>query len=220
LPNTSHINQSLLAAYYTSKNEAIPKDLLEKLNALLLKQENFIIKIKSLDTIIDDYKINEDVGELIFDIMLYHFFSEDSQRLGESFFDTKEWEVIEEAIMDRGTELMNLLLYLQECSDSDIKPSIDDYLDEYLVAEDDFDNEEFEVYEAIIKNRELINEGDLQAMLEISRANEHSALNDQLLPLLLFFEPKNNLDNKNKLILTDGKNPAFQTAFLAVLSSF
>ena len=220
MPNTSQIINALLDAYFKSKKEQTPPDLLKQLNTLFLQDDNFISKIKSLETIIKDFKIADDVGELIFDVMLYHFFSEDTVRLGETYFETKEWQQIEEAIIDRGTELMNLLLYLQECADSDIKATIDDYLDEYLIAEDDFDNEEYEVYEAIIKNRELINEGDLQAMLEISNANADGALNDQLLPLLLFFETNNSIDKKNNLILSEGSNPGFQMAFLAVLSSF
>jgi hypothetical protein len=173
-----------------------------------------------LDTLSGDFKLPDDIGELLFDLLLYNFFSEDSQRLGESFFESKEWEQIEDVIIDRGTELMNILLYLQECKDSEIKFSIDDYLDEYLISEDDFDSEEYEVYEAVIKNRDSIVLGDLQTMLEISKANTSSPLGDQLLPVLLFFESKNSIQKKQDLILKEGSNPAFQSAFLAVLSSF
>ena len=111
-------------------------------------------------------------------------------------------------------------LYLQECKDSDIKFSIDDYLDEYLIGEDDFDNEEHEVYEAVIKNRDEIVLGDLETMVEINKQNMDSPLIDQLLPILLFFEAKNSLEKKQELILKEGNNAAFQSAFLAVLSSF
>jgi hypothetical protein len=57
-------------------------------------------------------------------------------------------------------------------------------------------------------------------MLEISKANTSSPLGDQLLPVLLFFESKNSIQKKQDLILKEGSNPAFQSAFLAVLSSF
>lgn len=214
------MTEALLNAYYKIKKEETPKLLIEKLGEVFSSKENFIKKIKALDSNIGEFKIPDDIGELIFDILLYNFFSEDSQRLGESFFESKEWEQIEEAIIDRGTELMNILLYLQECKDSDIKFSIDDYLDEYLISEDDFDTEEHEVYEAVIKNRDEIVLGDLETMAEISKANTNSQLGDQLLPVLLFFETKNSLDKKQDLILKEGTNPAFQSAFLAVLSSF
>lgn len=214
------MTEALLNAYYKIKKEETPKLLIEKLGEVFSSKDNFIKKIKALDSTISEFKIPDDIGELIFDILLYNFFSEDSQRLGESFFESKEWEQIEDVIIDRGTELMNILLYLQECKDSDIKFSIDDYLDEYLISEDDFDTEEHEVYEAVIKNRDEIVLGDLETMAEISKANTNSQLGDQLLPVLLFFETKNSLDKKQDLILKEGTNPAFQSAFLAVLSSF
>ena len=57
-------------------------------------------------------------------------------------------------------------------------------------------------------------------MVEINKQNMDSPLNDQLLPILLFFEAKNSLEKKQELILKEGNNAAFQSAFLAVLSSF
>ncbi len=211
---------ALLNAFYKTKKEETPQLLIEKLSNIFPSKDSFIKKIKALDSAIDESKIPDEVGELIFDLLLYNFFSEDSKRLGESFFESKEWDQIEDAIIDRGTELMNLLLYLQECKDSGIQFSINDYLDEYLIAEDDFDNDEHEVYEAIIKNRDAIVEGNLQTMLQISRNNSNSQLEDQLLPILLFFESKSSVDKKQELILAEGSNPAFQSSFLAVLSSF
>ncbi len=211
---------ALLDAYFKANKTETPLLLNEKLSEIFSSKDNFIKKIKSLDSTSSEFKLPNDIGELIFDLLLFNFFSEDSQRLGESFFEGKEWEQIEDVIIDRGTELMNILLYLQECKDSDIKFSIDDYLDEYLIGEDDFDNEEHEVYEAVIKNRDEIVLGDLETMVEINKQNMDSPLNDQLLPILLFFEAKNSLEKKQELILKEGNNAAFQSAFLAVLSSF
>ena len=131
---------ALLDAYFKANKTETPLLLNEKLSEIFSSKDNFIKKIKSLDSTSSEFKLPNDIGELIFDLLLFNFFSEDSQRLGESFFEGKEWEQIEDVIIDRGTELMNILLYLQECKDSDIKFSIDDYLDEYLIGEDDFDN--------------------------------------------------------------------------------
>jgi len=219
LPATQ-MNTALLKAYYSSKKEEFSADLLSKLEENLTSKNKFIQKIKGLDTLLKAHGIPEDIGEMLFDILLYHFFSEDSQRLGEQFFESEEWEIIEDAIIDRGTELMNLLLYLQECKDSGIKYSLEDYLDEYLIAEDDFDQEEHEVYEAIIKNRDQITDGDIETLVSISNSNTESALGDQLLPLLLFFDPNTTNDKKIIAISTNGSNPVFQNSFLAVLNIF
>lgn len=211
------ITNALLNAYYSNINQEAPTNFKEKLGALYLSDESFLKKIKQLDSLLEEYKIQEDVGELVFDVLLYNFFSEDSQRLGETFFESKEWEQIEGSIMDRGTEMMNLMLYLSECNDSNIESSLDDYLDEYLTGEEDFDTEEFEVYEAIIKNRESIVEGDLKTIVEIAKKNSNSMLFDQLLPIMVFFETQSEIDEKFETIRLSGTNPSFQNAFLAVL---
>jgi len=214
------MSEALLNAFYKSTNNEAPAGLNEQVETVMTSDDTFIQKVKGLDSITESFKIPNDVGELLFDVLLYNFFSEDSQRLGETFFEGEEWEQIEAAIIDRGSELMNILLYLQECQDSEINYSLDDYLDEYLVAEDDFDSEEHEVYEAILKNRDAIEEGDLQTMVEISQNNSDSALDDQLLPLLLFFKTEDSLDKKYEIIKSSGTNPGFQGAFLAALSHF
>lgn len=211
------ISNALLNAYYSSINQETPVNIKEKLGALYVSDEPFLKKIKQLDQLIEEFKLKEDAGELVFDVLLYNFFSEDSQRLGESFFDSKEWEQIEGSIMDRGTEMMNLMLYLSECNDSNIESSLDDYLDEYLTGEEDFDTEEFEVYEAIIKNREAIVEGDLKTIVEIAGKNSNSMLFDQLLPIMVFFETQSEVDEKFETIRLYGSNPSFQNPFLAVL---
>ncbi len=211
------ISNALLNAYYSSINQETPVNIKEKLGALYVSDEPFLKKIKQLDQLIEEFKLKEDAGELVFDVLLYNFFSEDSQRLGESFFDSKEWEQIEGSIMDRGTEMMNLMLYLSECNDSNIESSLDDYLDEYLTGEEDFDTEEFEVYEAIIKNREAIVEGDLKTVVEIANKNSNSLLFDQLLPIMVFFETQSEVDEKFETIRLYGSNPSFQNPFLAVL---
>jgi len=62
--------------------------------------------------------------------------------LEEDYLDSPEWEDIEEETLDRGTELLNLLLYLNECEEEDIVPELDDYLKEFLlVYEDEFQDE-------------------------------------------------------------------------------
>ena len=44
--------------------------------------------------------------------LLINFLNEDIRKLEEDYLDSPEWEKIEESTIDRGTELLNLLLYL------------------------------------------------------------------------------------------------------------
>ncbi len=216
----TEISIELLKAYYQSKNEEIPAQHSLILSEIFESSLPFLEKIKALDGAVVKLQIPDDIGELLFDLLLFHFFSEDSQRLDEHFFESKDWQKIEDTIIDRGTELMNILLYLQEGRDAGISVSLDDYIDEYLIGEDDFDADEHEVYEAIIKNRDEIVTGDLQTMVEIANCNLDSPLENQLLPILFFFETKAKLNVKQDLILKSGSDPSFQSAFLAALSSF
>ena len=85
---------ALLDAYFKANKTETPLLLNEKLSEIFSSKDNFIKKIKSLDSTSSEFKLPNDIGELIFDLLLFNFFSEDSQRLGESFFEGKEWEQI------------------------------------------------------------------------------------------------------------------------------
>ncbi len=58
----------------------------------------------------------EPLREVFFDLLLINFFSADVKKLEDDYLESAEWEQIEEKTLDRGTELLNLLLYLNECA--------------------------------------------------------------------------------------------------------
>src|SRR6185437_4620874 len=84
------------------------------------------------------------------------FFSADVKKLEEDYLDSPEWEAIEEQTLDRGTELLNLLLYLNECEDEDIEPELEDYLKEFLLVDEDEFQDEHRIYEPVIVNQILM----------------------------------------------------------------
>lgn len=165
------------------------------------------------------YNLSDDVTELIFDLLLFDFFS-DSNKHDENYFESKEWIKTEEKIIDRGTELFNILLYLRECADNDFEISLDDYIDEYLMCEDDLENLEAQYYEDILKNREILQNADISSSAEIAKQNTLGPLENQLLPILMFFSPENNNDKKIEIIETAGENPVFQKSFLSILNTY
>src|ERR1700739_237820 len=89
-------------------------------------EENFLTKVDLLDEIFDDYPKLEELREVFFDLLMINFFSADVKKLEEDYLDSPEWEDIEEETLDRGTELLNLLLYLNECQEEGIVPELDD----------------------------------------------------------------------------------------------
>ncbi|HEY4195792.1 MAG TPA: hypothetical protein VGM63_09675, partial [Mucilaginibacter sp.] len=80
---------------------------------------DFLSKVDLLDAVFDDNPKVESLREVFFDLLLINFFSADVKKLEEDYLETEEWEAIEEQTLDRGTELLNLLLYLNECEDED-----------------------------------------------------------------------------------------------------
>ena len=72
--------------------------------------EDFLTKVDLLDAVFDDNPKVESLREVFFDLLLINFFSADVKKLEEDYLETEEWEGIEEQTLDRGTELLNLLL--------------------------------------------------------------------------------------------------------------
>ena len=109
-------------------NELIPA----LINAFEL-DASFMEKVSLLDAAFDDHQKFEELREVSFDLLMVNFFAEDVQKLEEDYLDSPEWEAIEEETIDRGTELLNIFLYLRECADDEVEPSLDDYLKEFLL---------------------------------------------------------------------------------------
>ncbi|NUM31778.1 MAG: hypothetical protein HUU47_05585 [Bacteroidetes bacterium] len=194
-------------------------DLVHKITELTNSNKSLIEKINETDKLSASYNINDDIAELIYDIVLFDFF-DNLENKNPNIFETTEWQKTEEKLLDRGTELFNILLYLRECSDNDFEISIDDYIDEFLMCEDDFDNQDALFYEDILKNREQLQNSDLNTWVEIATLNFNGQLESQLLPILMFFLPSINTDQKIEIISQKGKNVEFQKAFLSILNKF
>src|SRR6201996_9869048 len=166
-------------------------------------QEDFLTKVDLLDEVFDDYPRLEELREVFFDLLMINFFSQDIKKLEEDYLDSPEWEDIEEQTLDRGTELLNLLLYLNECEDEDIEPELDDYLKEFLLVDDDEFQDEYAIYEPVIANQILM-ESPVEEIRRVAfRLPEDSELKELFYPMMCFFqntEPteadKNNIASK------------------------
>ena len=88
---------------------------------------------------------------------------------------------------DLGSELLNILLYLRECADDEVEPSLDDFLKEFLLVEEDEFQDEYRIYEEVIANQILVD----SSYSEISKVANSLAPDDELVdlfyPLVSFF---------------------------------
>ena len=173
--------------------------------------------MKKQDALFDQNPKLGPLREIFFDLLLINFFAEDVKKLEEDYLDSKEWEDIEEKTLDRGTELLNMLLYLKECEDEDITPDLSDYLNEFLLVDDDEFQDEHRIYEDVIANQILV-ESSYEEIAKVADKLPDSEVKDLFYPMLSFFyEPAPVSLNEYTQY---SKQPEFDTALYALLISY
>ena len=182
--------------------------------------EDFLSKVDELDAVFDENPEVEELREIFFDLLMINFFSADVKKLEEDYLDTPEWESIEEETLDRGTELLNLLLYLNECEDEDIEPELEDYLKEFLLVDEDEFQDEYRIYEPVIANQILIESPVSEISKVAATLPEDSELKELFYPMLCFFQNIDPSDEEKKEIADNAINKEFDMAVLEILVSF
>lgn len=155
------------------------------------KEVPFMDKVQALDEAFDDHQRFEELREIYFDLLMVNFFTEDVQKLEEDYLDSPEWEAIEEDTIDRGTELLNMFLYLKECADDNIEPSLDDYLKEFLLVEEDEFQDEYVIYEKVIANQILVDSTYSEINKVASSLSPQDELKDLFYSVMAFFSEPN-----------------------------
>ncbi|MGZ3812259.1 MAG: hypothetical protein ACXVB0_03350 [Mucilaginibacter sp.] len=205
---------------YSRYNDSDATQLTAKFKDVFASDEDFLSKVDLLDAVFDDNPKLESLREVFFDLLLINFFSADVKKLEDDYLETQEWEEIEEQTLDRGTELLNLLLYLNECEDEDIEPELDDYLKEFLLVDEDEFQDEYRIYEPVIENQILME----SQFAEISRVGmelpEDSEIKDIFYPMMCFFQNVASEDFERDKIAANSVNKDFEMAVLEILISF
>jgi hypothetical protein len=193
---------------------------LRQLQNIFDGDEDFMSKLMLMDKVFDDFPQLDAIREVTFDLLLINFFSEDTKKLDEDYLDSPEWEKIEDETIDRGTELLNLLLYLKECEDEEIEPSLDDYLKEFLLVEEDEFQDEHRIYEDIIANQILM-ESSLEEIARVSKSlDPESEIRDLFYPLMAFFYNTNPSAENLKEFKNLSEDAPFDAAVLELIINF
>ena len=194
--------------------------LAPKFREVFSLSEDFLKKVGTMDAVFDENPKLDSLREVFFDLLLVNFFSEDVKKLEEDYLETKEWENIEEETLDRGTELLNVLLYLNECEDEDIEPSLDDYLKEFLLVDEDEFQDEHRIYEQVIVNQILM-ESPVQEIARVARVIPQDAeIKEIFYPMMCFFQDTTLADASQKEIAANAPEPDFDMAIIGILGSF
>lgn len=182
--------------------------------------EDFMNKVATLDEVFDDYPQLEVLREVFFDLLLINFFSADVKKLEEDYLDTPEWEAIEEETLDRGTELLNLLLYLNECEDEDIEPGLEDYLKEFLLVDEDEFQDEYRIYEPVIAHQVLMESPVAEIAKVANKLPDDSELKELFYPVMCFFHNTEPTEEAKNNIAANAIELEFDMAVLEILISF
>ena len=216
------VKQAMLAALrqfaVISRNDSKP--FFESLVQVFDSKEDYLKKVTDMDVKFDDNPDYESLRELFFDLLLINFFNEDVRKLEEDYLDSPEWEAIEEKTLDRGTELLNLMLYLKECEDEDIEPDLGDFLKEFLLVDEDEFQDEHRIYEDVIANQILV-DSDLQEVARVANdLPEDSELKELFYPMVGFFRDQHPDNDEFDVFVKFSTNPEFDSAVYSLLISY
>ncbi|WDF70107.1 hypothetical protein PQ465_06950 [Sphingobacterium oryzagri] len=208
-----------LLAYATAEN-IDRADVSLALEQAFDKDAPFMEKVEALDQAFDDHQHFEELREVYFDLLMINFFAKDVQKLEEDYLESEEWEAIEEDTIDRGTELLNIFLYLRECADDEIEPSLDDYLKEFLLVEEDEFQDEYAIYESVIANQILVE----SSFAEISKVgvtlSHQDELKDLFYAVLSFFTEPNPTAEQLQEFEGAATNKSLDTAIYQIITNF
>lgn len=212
------LNAALSA--FSRYNEFDAVQLTTRFKGVFGSEEDFLTKANMLDEAFDDNPGIESLREVFFDLLMINFFSADVKKLEDDYLESPEWEEIEEDTLDRGTELLNLLLYLNECEDEDIEPELEDYLKEFLLVDEDEFQDEYRIYEPVIENQILM-ESHVSEIGRVARSlPDDLEIKEIFYPLMCFFQGAATGEYEKEQIAANAPEKDFDMTVLEILISF
>ncbi len=218
----NQIQQSLKAAIsaYGQQSGADGIGLANGLAQVFAAEAPFMEKVAQMDALLDDAPRFEELREVVFDLLLMNFFIDDVKKLEEDYLESEEWEAIEEETIDRGTELLNMLLYIRECQDEGLEPELGDYLKEFLLVDEDEFQDEYRIYEPMIANQTLMDSSYEEIAKIAGNIVPDHELSELFYPLMgFFYEQQPGRDDWN-VFSRFSRNPAFDTAVYQLLLTY
>jgi hypothetical protein len=218
-PKIESAIEGALAAF-SDFSEFDATQLTEEFFDVFSSDEDFLTKVDNMDEVFDSNPAIEVLREVFFDLLMINFFSADVKKLEDDYLETPEWEAIEEETLDRGTEMLNLLLYLNECEDEDIEPGLEDYLKEFLLVDEDEFQDEYRIYEPVIENQILLESSPEEISRVARELPEDSELYELFYPMMCFFQDIDPSDEALDTIADASVAPEFDMAVLEILINF
>ncbi len=218
----SSVEKALIAALdqFAKANQIEAVEIEQSLIEVFGKDMNFLEKVAEFDEVFDEHPKFDELREVFFDLLMINFFTSDVNKLEDDYLESKEWENIEEETIERGTELLNLLLYINECHDEGIKPGLEDFLKEFLLVEEDEFQDEFHIYEDLISNQQLA-ESSVQDICNNANLLDLSEEMEELfVPFMTFFLQPNGGEATQQELIKFSSNKSFDVAVYSLIINF
>lgn len=184
------------------------------------RTDGFLEKLEAMDALFDDRPEFETLREAFFDLLLMNFFGSDAQRLEADYLESDQWLEIEEQTLDRGTELLNLLLYVRECADEDLEPTLEDYLKEFLLVDEDEFQDEHRIYEHLIANQLLAESSYEDIARSANQIPDDHELKELFYPMVSFFLESNPTAAHMAEFADHGLDPAKDKALYTLIVNY
>jgi hypothetical protein len=187
-----HALEGLLYGFTDYNGTSSYEKHLIALEQIIITDKKFEERVANLDAWIGQNPNFDALGDYLFDLLMAQFIR--TEGTSETFFDSKEWDKIEDEYADRGTELLDAITYLDESQEIEVEPSIEDFIFEYLLVENDPDKETLILYEPLIRHKELV-DGMLEELIEETAHEKENTLGPMLQALLVFFSEPKDVEN-------------------------
>lgn len=182
-----HLLDGVSRGLQASGQPTLPQEAVDACMALMIQAPAEGELVAALDHLLGQHPGLQAVGEYLFDLAIMQVISQGTDAKGENYFDAPEWMALEEQTLDRGTELLNVLVYLRDCVLHEVQPSMRDFLNEFLLVEEDDFQDEFYIYEPFIRNQELAEEGSVEEIAALGAEMDEPEMQELFAPVMWFF---------------------------------
>ncbi len=192
----------------------------ERLKSVFNLETHFLEKVKSFDVVFDDFPAFEELREVFFDLLMINFFTSDVNLLEADYLESAEWEKIEDQTIERGTELLNLLLYINECNDEGIKPALEDFLKEFLLVEEDEFQDEFQIYEDLISHQQLAESSVEEICYNANILSLGEEMEALFVPFMVFFHQPSGDEKTMQDLQKYSNHKGFDVSVYTLITTF
>lgn len=177
----------------------LSEDIFAEFDRFFQSETEFPKCFEDLDELIERYNGLIEIEEFLFDLLVLKLIRDDDSE-DEDFLVLEQWDEKEDALLDRGSELLNFLVYLKDCKETRQTPTLEDFLNDFLLIADDEFQDEFFIYEDFIKNQGLL-DGDVKAIVKAGEKLEDTDMQAIFIPIMMFFRNQEMRSAKNMLDL-------------------